>query len=178
MQLASVAVLNRNIDQIITAQLDTATSTTGTATTANLPMIIHARSILGNNFIPLWEEDNIFAVITPAFEGYLMQVTEFASADYVEIKPFAGPAKQMRRWMGVNWFVHPGLTGKSTSSEKCYMFHKNAIGYAANSAEMDVRVDYDPKQDLSWSRATLFHGAILLQQTGIVQMLHDGSQYA
>lgn len=178
MQLASVAVLNRNIDAVIIAQLDSATSNTGTATTANLPMVIHARSILGNNAVPLWEEDNMFAVITPAFEGYLMQATEFSSADYVEVKPFSGPAKQMRRWMGVNWFVHPSLTGKATSSEKCYMFHRNAIGHAANTAEMDVRVDYDPKQDLSWSRASLFHGSVLLQQTGIVQMLHDGSAYA
>ena len=178
MQLASVAVLNRNIDQIITSQLDTTTATTGTATTANLPMVIHGRTILGNNSVPLWEEENIFCVITPAFEGYLMQATEFSSADYVEVKPFAGPAKQMRRWMGCNWFVHPNLTGRGTTAEKCYMYHKNAIGHAANSSEMDVKVDYDSKQDLSWSRATLFHGSILLQQTGIVQMLHDGSAYA
>ena len=178
MQAASVTVLNRNIDAVITAQLDTATTTTGTATTANLPMVIHARSILGNNAVPLWEEDNMFAVITPAFEGYLMQATEFASADYVEVKPFAGPAKQMRRWMGVNWFVHPNLTGKTTTAEKCYMYHKNSIGHAANSTEMDVKVDYEAKQDLSWSRASLFHGSLLLQQQGIVQMLHDGSAYA
>ena len=177
MQLASVAVLNRNIDSIIISQLDTSTSSTGTATTANLPMVIHARTILGNNQVPLWEEDQMFAVITPAFEGYLMQATEFSSADYVDVKPFNGPAKQMRRWMGVNWFVHPNLTGKTTTAEKCYMYHKNSMGHAANTADMDVRVDYDPKQDLSWSRASLFHGAILLQQTGIVQMLHDGSAY-
>ena len=178
MQMASVAVLNRNIDTTIIGQLDTATSTTGSTATANLPMVIHARTILGNNAVPLSEEENMFAVISPSFEGYLMQATEFSSADYVEVKPFAGPAKQMRRWMGVNWFVHPSLTGKGTTSEKCYMYHKNAMGHAANSTEMDVKVDYDGKQDLSWSRASLFHGAILLQTTGIVQMLHDGSAYA
>lgn len=178
MQMASVAVLNRNIDTTIIAQLDTATKTTGTATTANLAMVIHARTILGNNQVDLTDEENLFAVITPAFEGYLMQATEFASADYVEVKPFAGPAKRMRRWMGTNWFVHPTLSGVGTSAEKCYMYHKYAVGHAANSNDMDVKVDYDAKQDLSWSRASLFHGATLLQQTGLVQMLHDGSAYA
>lgn len=177
MQEASVSVLNRNIDAVIINQLDTATTTTGSATNANIAMVIHARTILGNNAVPLEEEENMFAVITPAFEGYLMQATEFSSADYVEVKPYAGPAKQMRRWMGVNWFVHPNLTGKTTTAEKCYMYHKNSVGHAANTAEMDVRVDYDAKQDLSWSRATLFHGSLLLQQSGIVQMLHDGSAY-
>ena len=178
MQLASIAVLNRNIDATIISQLDTATTTTGSATSAGMGMVIHAQTQLGNNAVPLWEEDNMFAVITPAFNGYLMQTTEFSSADYVEVKPVAGPYRRMKRWAGVNWFVHPNLTGKATTAEKCYMYHKNAIGHAANTADMDVRVDYDPKQDLSWSRASLFHGAILLQQTGIVQMLHDGSAYA
>lgn len=177
MQEASVDVLNRNIDAVIISQLDTATTSTGTASAASIGMIAHALTQLGNNNVPLWEEDKMFAVVTPAFLTYLMQATEFGSADYVEMKPYDGPILRMRRWMGANWYMHQGLTGKSTSAEKCYMYHQNAIGHAANTAEMDVRVGYDEKQDLSWSRATLFHGAILLQQTGVTQMLHDGSAY-
>lgn len=178
MQMSSVAVLNRNIDQTIIDELDTATVTTGSAVTASVDLAIKAFTILGNNEVPVTEEDNMFAVISPAFMGYLMQVTEFASADYVEVKPFAGPAKRMRRWMGVNWIVHPNLTGNASASESCFMYHKNAIGHAANSKEMAVRVGYDDKQDLSWSRASLFHGAKVLQTSGIVKMVHNGSAYA
>ncbi len=178
MQMASVAVLNRNIDQTILDELDTATQDTGTAITANLNLVIKSRTILGNQEVPLWEEDKMFAIISPAFEGYLMQVSEFSNADYVDVKPFVGPAKQMRRWMGVNWCVHPNVPGVSTSSESCFMFHQSAIGHAANSKEMQVLVDYDGKQDLSWSRASLFHGAKLLQNSGVVKMVHDASEYA
>lgn len=177
MQLASVAVLNRDIDQVILDELDTATLTTGSAVTANLNLVIKSRVILGNNEVPITEEDNMFAVISPAYEGYLMGVTEFSSADYVEVKPFVGPAKRMRRWAGVNWIVHPNVPGVGTSSESCFMYHKNAIGHAANSKEMSVLVDYDGKQDLSWSRASLFHGAKKLQNSGIVKMVHDASAY-
>jgi len=177
MQMASVAVLNRDIDETILDELDTATNDTGSAVTASLNMVIKARTILGNNEVPLWEEDKMFAVISAAFEGYLMQVTEFASSDYVEVKPFAGPAKQMRRWMGVNWMVHPNVPGVATASESCFMFHQSAMGHAANSKEMQVLVDYDGKQDLSWSRATLYHGAKLLQNSGVVKMVHDASEY-
>lgn len=120
----------------------------------------------------------MFAVITAAFEGYLMQITEFASADYVEVKPWVGPAKRARRWAGVNWMIHPNLTGVGTSAEECFMWHKNAMGHAANAAEMKVDADVDRKQQLSWTNATLFHGAIKLQDSGIVQMNHDGSAYA
>lgn len=177
MQMGSVAVLNRDIDQVIIDQLDTATQDTGTAVTASLDLVIKAQVILGNAEVPIEEEDNMFAVISPAFRGYLMQTTEFSSGDYVNVKPFNGPARRMWRWMGVNWMVHPNLTGNATSTEKCYMWHKNALGHAANSKEMEVAVGYDEKQAISWSRATLYHGAKLLQNTGIVQMLHDGSSY-
>jgi len=177
MQQSSVSVLNRDIDQTIVDELDTATLTTGSAVTANLNLIIKAKVILGNNEVPTVEEDNMFAVISPAFEGYLMTVTEFSSADYVEVKPFVGPAKRMRRWYGLNWIIHANVPGVGTASESCFMYHKNSIGHAANSKEMSVLVDYDGKQDLSWSRASLFHGAKKLQNSGIVKMVHDGSAF-
>jgi hypothetical protein len=178
MMKSSQAVMNRDMDQIIIDQLDTATQTTGTAAPASLGMVVKARTILGNAEVDLTQEDDMFAVISPAFEGYLMQVAEFSSADYVEVKVFSGPAKRMRRWSGVNWMVHPNLTGVGTAAEKCYMWHRRALGHAANTAEMKVDADYDRKQQVSWTNATLFHGAVVLQNTGIVQMLHDGSAYA
>ena len=172
---SSQAVLHRDIDQSIIDQLDTATVTTGATQAANLLQIATAKTKLGNAEVDLTQEDKMFAAITPAFEAYLMQVTEFSSADYVEVKPFVGPAKRMRRWYGVNWMVHPNLTGVGTSSEKCYMWHSNSIGHAANSAEMKVDADYERKQQISWTNATLFHNAKMLQTAGVVQMLHDGS---
>lgn len=175
---SSQAVMHRDIDQAIIDQLDTATVTTGSATTAGADMVIKARTKLANAEVNITEEDNMFAVITAAFEGYLMQMSEFSSADYVEVKPWVGPAKRMRRWMGVNWMVHPNLTGVGTAAEKCYMWHKNAMGHAANSAEMKVDSDFERKQQISWCNATLFHNAKKLQDSGIVQMNHDGSAYA
>lgn len=172
---SSQAVLYRDIDQAIIDQLDTATVTTGSAATASLVMIATAKTKLGNAEVDLTQEDNMFCAITPAFEAYLMQMTEFASADYVEVKPFAGAPKRARRWYGCNWMIHPNLTGVGTSSEKCYMWHRNAIGHAANSAEMKVDADYERKQQVSWTNASLFHGAKMLQTAGVVQMLHDGS---
>lgn len=177
MQMASVAVLNRNIDQKIIDQLDTATQDTGAAVTASVALVAKSKTILGNAEVDLTDEENLFGVITPAFEAYLMQTPEFANSQYVDVKIFASKTRRMRRWFGINWMIHPNLTGVGTNAEKCYLYHRNAIGHAANSKEMAVEVDYDRKQDLSWSRATLFHGAKLLQNTGIVQMVHDGSAY-
>lgn len=175
MQMASISVMNRQIDLAILAQLDTATLDTGAAQTASLRLVNVAISTLSNNGVPIWEEDNMFGVITGAFRSYLTENSEFANGMYVDVKPLSGPIRKMWRWNGINWMINPAVTGAGGASEKCYVYHRNAIGFAANTKEMDVVVDYDKKQDSSYSRSTLYMGAKLLQNTGVVQMLHDGS---
>ena len=174
----AIGTLNRHIDQKIITMLDTATNDTGTSATASMDMVMKAQVILGNNNVPIEEEDNMFAVITPAFRAYLLQTTEFASGDYVDTKPLNGPVRRMWRWAGINWMLHTGLTGAASSTEDCYMFHKRSMGHAANAKEMQVVVGYNEEQDYTYARATLYHNAKLLQNSGVVNMNHDGSSYA
>lgn len=176
MRNASIAVINRDIDLTLLAELANATQDFGSGT-ASLQTVTGAQAILGNNDVDVEEEDNMFAIISPAFRGYLMQTTEFASGDYAEMKPFGGPARKMFRWMGINWIVSSKITGLGTASEICYMYHRNAIGYAVNVGEEKIFAGYDEKQDLSWSRASVYHGAKILQNNGIVKITHDGSAF-
>jgi hypothetical protein len=178
MQETTMAVINRKIDADIIAALDTATIDTGTSDTASLRMVMKSLGALGYADVPLEEENNIFGLITPGFRAYLMETKEFASAEYVDVKPFNGPARKMLRWAGVNWIVHPNLTGAQTSTEKCYLFHRNSIGHAVDTAGLASPVGYDEEQDYSWARASVFMGSKLLQNTGIVQMKHDGSAFS
>lgn len=176
MQRTTRYVLNRRIDADVIAQLDTATSNLGAAATISLATVGKALTTLGENEVPVEEEDKMWAVCTPAVRGYLMQLTEFSSADYVEMKFLNGPARRVIRWAGFNWIFHPNLTGVGTSSEKCYFYHSNAIGSAFDSGEgLNIAIGYDDEQDYSYARASSFTGAKLLQQSGIVQFLHDAS---
>lgn len=175
MQETTMSVINRKIDSDIITELNTATQDTGAAATASLSMAMHALTILGNNDVPL--DGNIYALITPAFHAFLMQTKEFASADYVSGKPFEGKP-MMYNWANVNWIVHPNLPGKGTNAEKCFMYHKSAMGHAANTGEMSSAVGYDDEQDYSYARCSMFMGAKLLQNSGIVVMNHDGSGFA
>lgn len=178
MQLTTMSVINRKIDDDIIAQLDAATNDTTTAQKASVNLVTRALVILGNNFVPTEDEENMFSVVTPAFLGYLNQAPEFASADYVEVKSFSGGTPfKAKRWMGVNWLQHPRLTGVGTSTEKCYMFHRNAIGHAVDKESIDTPVGYNEEQGYSWARASATMGSKLLQNSGVVQMLHDGSEY-
>ena len=179
MQETTRAVLNRKIDDDIITELNTGTQDTGTAATASLLMVLRSKTILGNAEVPF--DGNITGLITPAFEAYLLQVAEFSNADYVPIKPMGDGAlawndtPMMYKWLGINWIVHPKLPGVGTSAEKCFLYHKNAIGHAVNTGDMSSVIGYDDEQDYSYARCSIFMGSKLLQNTGVVVMNHDGS---
>jgi len=176
MQESTRKVLNRRIDADIITQLDTATNNLGGATTFTLSIVAKASTTLGENEVPTEEEDNMWALGTPGVRGYLMQIPEFNSADYVDVKPLTGPMLRVKRWCGFNWIFHPNLTGVGTASEKCYFYHRDAIGSAFDSGEnLRTAFGYEEEQDYWYSRASSFTGAKLLQQSGIVQFLHDAS---
>lgn len=179
MQETSMAVINRKIDQDIITELNTATNDTGSATLASLDMVTKARAILGLNKVPM--DGRVTALITPAFEAYLLRVKEFANADYVEKKPIDSGETGWRdspgyyKWMGINWIVHPELPGVGTNAEKCFLYHKTAIGHAAPAELIQTYADYDKRHDYSYARCTAYMGAKLLQNSGVVVMNHDGS---
>lgn len=182
MQKSTMAVVNRKIDSDIITELNTATVNTGTATVGSLLMAIRAKTILGVAEVPF--DNNITGLITPAMEGYFLQVKEFASAEYVNGKPIPAAdtawndQARMFKWLGINWIVHPKLPGVGTAAEKCFMYHKNAIGHAVSTGDIQTAVGYDEEQDYSYCRATIFMGSKLLQSSGVVVMNHDGSALA
>jgi len=184
MQETSVGTLNRKIDSDIIATLDTFTNDTGTSLPADLKMIVHAQAVLGDNFVDTSDEDNMFAIVSPSFMGYLSMVKEYGSADYVDVKPLtAGPPKKFRRFMGVNWIQHPRLTGSvgaggAGTTEQCFMYHRFAVGHAFDKDRLNISVGYNDEQDYYYARASAFFGSALLQNAGGVMMNHDASAFA
>jgi hypothetical protein len=174
MQETCMSVINRQIDTDIHTELATATETWGSAAVATLLLVTTAKTKLGNAFAD--QDDEVFAAITPAFYGYLMGLNQFTSADYINTKPFEGVSKSRAfNWYGVNWIVDAGLAGVGTSSATCFMYSRKAIGHAMNSEGTQTFVGYDEKNDKSWARCTEYMGSKLLQNSGVVKMLHDDS---
>jgi hypothetical protein len=175
MQDTSLKVMNKKIDDDIIAELATGTVNTGAATTGSLALVTKALGILGNADVDVEEEDNMFGLMTPAMEAYLLRDASFTSADYVDVKPLVGPAKKFRRWAGVNWIKHTRLPGKGTNAEKTFIFHRAAIGHAFDNETLKAVVGYEEEQDYSFARVSNFMGSKLLQNSGVVVMNHDGS---
>jgi hypothetical protein len=142
----------------------------------------NGRVKLSNASVP-WDS-NVTLLCQPSFLAYLEQAPEFANAQYVDLRPYAGDTPSWKdkpmayRWRNCLICEHPNLPGKGTSSEKSFMYHKIAIGMAIDSGGLQSPVGYDDEQDYSWARASAFMGALVLQNTGIVVATHDGSAYA
>lgn len=183
MQDTTMAVLNRKIDQQIITELNTGTVTVGSSSvTGSVSLFQNGRVKLSNASVP-WDS-NITFLCAPAFLAYLEQAPEFANAQYVNMRPYAGQDPSWRdtpmgyRWRNCLIIEHPNLPGKGTSSEKSFMYHKSSIGHAANVAGMQTPVGYDDEQAYSWARASMDMGAKVLQNAGIVVYTADGSAYA
>lgn len=177
MQETTMGTINRAIDDEILTALS-ASTTTLPVQTASLAWVKKAQAKLGNNDVPVEEEENMFAVVSPAVIAYLEQIPEFSSNDYIDMKPLVGPAYKVKRWAGFNWIISTRISGKGTAAEIVYFFHRNAIGSAFNKSDIAAEADYDREQDYSWARATVYSGAKLLQTGGAVKASHDGSAYA
>ena len=184
MQMTTMAVINRKVDDLIITQLNTGTVTLGSSTTIpNVSVFQNARVKLSNAAVP-WDS-NVTLLCQPSFLAYLEQATEFANAQYVDLRPYAGsdnPSwkdKPMAyRWRNVLIVEHPNLPGKGTSSEKNFLYHKTAVGMAIDTNGIQSPVGYDQEQDYSYARCSAFMGALLLQNTGVVVITADGSAYA
>lgn len=162
--------MNRKTDDLILAQLNTATLNTGTAGPMTKRMATTALVTLWNNNVP--NDGNTVALITPAAWGYLSEIPEFASSDYVGDKPNEnGPS--MKKWMGATWVLHTGLSGIATSAAKCIVFHKSAIGYGYAKESIRPMTGFNDEQDYYWVRSSMYMGAKLLQNNGVVIIDHD-----
>jgi hypothetical protein len=183
MQMTTMAVINRKIDDLIIAQLNTGTVTIGTSTTLpNVSLFQNARVKLSNASVP-WDS-NITLLAQPSFLSYLEEAPEFANAEYVDVKPYAGETPSWRdkpmayRWRNALIVEHPNLPGKGTSSEKSFLYHKTSAGHAMDTAGLQTPVGYVEEDDYSFARGSCYMGAVLLQNTGVVVITADGSARA
>lgn len=184
MQMTSMAVLNRKIDLLIIVALQgTSVSIGATGQIPNVSLVMNGLVKLQNAAIP-WD-NNVTLLCQPSFLAYLMQAPEWTSALYVDMRPFAGEQNGNWRdkpsafkWMNMLVIMHPNLPSRGTTAEVNFMYHKSAIGFAADTAGLQTPIGYFEEQDYSWARATMYMGAQLLQGTGIVSISADGSAYA
>lgn len=182
MQETTQGVLNRKIDDQIIDELNTGTVTVGaTSVVPTVDTIQNAQVKLQNASVP-WDS-NICLLGQPSLISYLEQAPEFSKATYVNMRPWAGEDENANwrdmpmayRWKNMMVISHPNLPGKATTAEKSFIYHKTSLGHAADKETLSTSVGYNDEHDYSYCRASIFMGAKLLQDSGIVVITGDGS---
>ena len=159
--------LGRKTDELIIAKLDTSTNYAGTgADGLTKAKVLTAFEMLGNADIP--DDGDRFAVIGWKQWSELLNIPEFADADYVGNDQLPWKGTQAKRWLGSLWFPHSGLT-KTSGVRYGYWYHKTAVGHAVGA---------DVKSDITWhgDRAAAFvnnmmsQGSCLIDGSGVVSL--------
>lgn len=182
MQETTRAVMNRKIDDDIIGALGNASNqyyaSGGTAAStypATLALVESMIAKLARQDVDVDDPTKLIFLATPSFRAELYQLIQFASRDYVDVKPLVGPTRQMLQWAGVMWLFSNRLQGVGTAAEKVVLFHRDALGHCVNTGDMQVVAGYNEEDDYSFARSTIFMGSQVLQQKGLVYALHDGS---
>ncbi len=174
MQNAGALTAAREVDnEIIENALTTGTNqfNGGTAITLTFGNTVDILSELRENNV--YSGDEICCVWTPKAWARIQTFDRATSFDYVDRKPLMGNTDLPFRWLGATHMVHTGLPGIGTNSAECYAFAKPAIGHAINQGDIRTAIGYDEEQDYSYARHTLFHGSEVLQQSGLLKIIHD-----
>ena len=120
--------------------------------------ILAAFERLGGADVP--DDGQRYAIIGWRQWSELLDIQEFANADYVGAEALPWKGTQAKQWLGTLWMPHSGLP-KTSEQRNCYWYHKTAIAHASGK---------DVTSDISWhgDRAAHFVNHMMSQGAGVI----------
>jgi len=164
---AGAFALGRKTDELIIEALAQTTNVAGDASVGlTKEKVLEAFEILGANDVP--DDGQRYAVIGWKQWSELLNLPEFANAEFVGDGDLPWRGTQAKYWLGTLWIPHSGLPLES-GVRQCFWYHKSAVGHA---------VGQEITTDITWhgDRAAYFvsnmmsQGAGLIDAAGVVRM--------
>lgn len=163
------AALGRASDADITAVTDTFTGATTATGVVTKPKIEEAYEFLGNGDVP--DDGQRFLSVAPQGWTDLMNLTEFASLDYVPESdlPFPKVGFSAKQWFSFNVFSFSGLSIPAGVRQNV-AYHKSAIGHASGQ---DVQMDFtwQGKEQAHLAVGSMSMNAVLIDDLGGYRIL-------
>lgn len=164
---AGAFALGRKTDELIITQLDTSTNFAGADTDGlTKAKVLTAFEMLGDADVP--DDGQRHAIIGWKQWSDLLEIPEFANADFVGSEELPWRGTQAKFWLGTLWMPHSGLT-LSTSVRFCFWYHKTAVGHASG-ADVNTDVTWHGDRAAHFVNSSMSQGACLVDTTGLVVM--------
>ena len=164
---AGAYALGRKTDDLIITQLTTSTNVAGTAADGlTKAKVLSAFEMLGEVDVP--DDGQRFAVVGWKQWSELLNIEEFANADYVGEDDLPWKGTQAKKWLGALWLPHSGLP-KSGNVRKCFWYHKTAIGHAIG-AEVKTDITWHGDRAAHFVNNMMSQGACLIDGSGVVTL--------
>lgn len=165
--------LGRKTDELIIAKADAATTY---QTTSNLSTLTAAKFTeaviegLGDRNVPL-DDGEIYGFVSMKVWAKMLTINEFAQHEYVgaDQLPYAGKGLFAKRWLGVLWMPHTGLS-ISSNVRKNLIWHRNSIGHAIG-AEIETDVTWHGDRHSFFVNNAMSMGACVIDTIGVQQLL-------
>ncbi|TVQ36017.1 MAG: hypothetical protein EA356_06425 [Geminicoccaceae bacterium] len=158
---AGAYALGRQTDQLIIQALGATSNVVGDATKAlTKAKVLQALEALGAEDVP--DDGERYAVVGWKQWANLLDLPEFASAEYVGSDNLPWQGTQAKSWLGTMWIAHSGLPFDGTANRRtCFWYHKSAVGHA---------IGQDVTSDVSWvgERAAHFVANWMSQGAGLI----------
>lgn len=164
---AGAYALGRTTDELIIDALgESQTFAGGDSDGLTKEKVLEAFEMLGAEDVP--DDGDRVAVVGWKQWSELLEIDEFANADYIGSDELPWKGTQAKRWLGAMWMPHSGLKTEA-GARLCHWYHKSAVGHASGA---------DVTSDITWhgDRAAHFvnnmmsQGACLIDAKGVVTM--------
>lgn len=169
---AGAYALGRKTDELIIDALNTNATPIGVDTDGmTLAKVLQAFETMGDKDVP--DDGQRYAVIGWKQWSDLLQIDQFASADYVGEDELPYHGTQAKRWLGTLWLPHSGLPVDSANDNRiCFWFHKSAIGHASGS-DVQTDITWHGDRAASFINNMMSQGAAQIDADGIVAITCD-----
>lgn len=109
-----------------------------------------------------------FAVVGWKQWSELLNIQEFADADYLNNDESPWEGTQVKRWLGTIWLPHSGLP-KDGNVRSCFWYHRSAIGHAIGD-KVTTRITWHEDRAAHFINNCLLQGACLIDSSRVVRL--------
>jgi hypothetical protein len=164
---AGAYALGRKTDELIIAALGATTKTAGAGTDGlSKAKVLAAFEMLGEGDVP--DDGQRYAVIGWKQWSDLLDIAEFANAEFVGSDDLPWRGTQAKFWLGSMWMPHSGLPLVG-SVRQCFWYHRSAIGHAVGQ-EVVTDVTWHGDRAAHFVSNSMSQGAALIDAAGVIKM--------